>query len=93
MSAPRDPITFAIPLANHEAIVAALHLCAMVGNDNKAVVMVKGVTDDFENFTGIALEDYEDECLEDDDTFSCYEEPTLWVTLWPSQAATDGGAV
>lgn len=91
MSAPLDPITYAIPLVNHEAIVAALHLCAMVGNDNKAVVMFKGVSDDFENFTGVALDDYEPEFLEEDGFFNCYEEPQLWVTV-PQQTVSDGGA-
>ncbi len=90
MSSPLDPITLEIPLVSHEAIVAALHLCAMIQNDNKAVVVVKGVSDDFENFTGISIEDYDEECLEEEGYFSSYDEPTLWVTLW-RPAKEDGG--
>lgn len=91
MSAPRIPAILAIPLATHEAIVAALHLCAMIGNDNRAVVMAKGVSDDFENFTGLYLDDYElDEIIDDDSWFSDYEEPTLFATLDPALPGIGG---
>lgn len=81
MSAPLTPRIFAIPLEDHEAIVAALHLCAMIGNDNHAVVMLKGYNDDFDEFTGVYLSDYETEDLDDPDWFADYADPQLWVTV------------
>lgn len=78
---------FCIPLVGHEAIVGALELCALIDNDNIAVVMVLGYGDDWEEFTGVYLADYERECLDDPDTFACYEQPQLWVSLPEGGAA------
>ena len=63
MSASLSPRTIAIPLGSHDAILGALHLCAIVGNDNIAVVMMKGYGDDWDNFTGVYLDDYDAEML------------------------------
>jgi hypothetical protein len=74
--------TLSIPLLSHEAIVAALVLCDMIGNDTKAVVMIKGYGDDWDHFTGVYLADYElDAIIDDDSWFSDYEAPQLWLTL------------
>lgn len=90
MSAPLSPLGFrgspegiaCIPLDTHEARVAALVLCGMLGNDNKAVVMARGVSDDWENFTGLHIEDYElDDLIEDPSWIDNYEDIQLWVTL------------
>jgi hypothetical protein len=78
---------FVIPLPNHEAIVGALELCAMINNDNRAVVMVLGYGDDWEEFTGVYLGDYERECLDDPDTFACYEQHQLWISVPEGGAA------
>jgi len=87
---PRDPETLSIPLKSHKAIVAALYVTAMVANDNMAVVMVKGYGDDWENFTSLTMEEYED-CLDelhsDKDFFSDYGSPQLWVTVPKGGAA------
>lgn len=82
MSAPLTPRTLVIPLRGHEEIVAALHLCAMLNNDNRAVVMLKGYGDDWENFTGIYLDDYDADALSDPDWFADYGEPQIWVTVY-----------
>lgn len=77
-----------IPLVSHEAIVAALIICDMVGNDNLAVVMVKGYGGDDENYTGVHLSDYElDEIIDDDGWFSDYTNHELWVTVPEGGAA------
>lgn len=82
MSAPLTGPRLAIPLTSHEAIVAALGVAALVGNDNKAVVMARGVSGDFEEFTGISLDDYEfEDLLEDDAWFSDYPEVQLWIEV------------
>ncbi len=82
MSAPLDHRVFVVPLDTHEARVAALVLCGMLGNDNKAVVMARGVSDDFDNFTGLYVEDYElDDLIEDPSWIDNYEDIQLWVTL------------
>lgn len=81
MSVPLTRQTTAIPLHGHREIVAALHACAMIGNDNHAVVMLKGYADDWEAFTGIYLSDYSQDDLDDADCFAGYEEPQLWVTV------------
>jgi hypothetical protein len=81
----RRPVTRIIPLTNHEAIIAALQLTDMIDDDNRAVVMVRGYGGDFDNWTGICLEDYDlDEIVDDDSWFSDYEDPQLWVS-------TEGG--
>lgn len=77
----RNPVTRVIPLADHAAILAALQLCDLVGDDNVAVVMVRGYNEDFEEFTGVYLSDYDlDELVADEDWFSDYEDPQLWVS-------------
>jgi hypothetical protein len=71
-----------IPLTSHEAIVAALGVAALVANDNKAVVMARGVSGDFEDFTGLYLGDYPfEDLMSDDDWFADYPEVELWVTV------------
>jgi hypothetical protein len=71
-----------IPLTSQEAIVAALGVAALVGNDNNAVVMARGVSGDFEDFTGLSLSDYPfEDLVSDDDWFSDYPEVELWVTV------------
>jgi hypothetical protein len=81
MSAPLTHPFLTIPLTSHEAIVAALGVAALVGNDNKAVVMARGVSGDFEDFTGLYLSDYPfEDLLADDGWFSDYPEVELWVT-------------
>ena len=78
----KDPITIAIPLTSHEAVIAGLVLCAMVGDDNKACVMALGVSEDFEEHTGIALDDYDlAELLGDDEWFSDYPDICLCVSF------------
>lgn len=77
----RNPVTRVIPLMSHEAIIAALLLCDLVGNDNVAVVMVRGYNEDFEEFSGVYLSDYElDDIVDDDSWFADYEDPQLWVS-------------
>jgi hypothetical protein len=78
----KESDTLTIPLTSHEAVVAALVLCAMIGNDNKAVVMALGVSGDFKEHTDIALDDYElEELLEDDEWFCDYPDITLCVSI------------
>lgn len=79
--------SFCIPLPHHEAIVGALELCALINNDNIAVVMVMGYGDDWEEYNALYLSEYERECLEDPDTFACYEDHQLWVSLREGGAA------
>lgn len=74
-----------LPLNSHEAIIAALVLCDRIGNDNLAVVMVRGYggasydTPD-PDFTAIYLADYElDEIIDDPDWFADYWDHQLWV--------------
>lgn len=93
MSAPLTRKVVAIPLRSHNEIVAALHVCAMIGNDNDAVVMLKGYAEDWEAFTGIYLSDYCQCELDEADCFAGYEEPQLWVTLRPVPSALEGGAL
>jgi len=82
MSAPLSQPFLKIPLTSHEAIVAALGVAALVANDNKAVVMARGVSGDFEDFTGLYLGDYSFEDLASDDEWFCdYPEVELWVTV------------
>ncbi len=77
----RNPVTRVIPLADHAAIIAALLLCDLVGDDNVAVVMVRGYNEDFDEFSGLYLSDYElDEIVGDEDWFSDYEDAQLWVS-------------
>ena len=80
-----------IPLTSHAAIVAALGVAALVANDNKAVVMARGVSGDFEDFTGLFLGDYPfEDLVSDDDWFTDYPEVELWVTV-SAFAALAGG--
>lgn len=90
MSAPHSSPAFTVrpdgiavvPLDTHEARIAALVLCGMLGNDNKAVVMARGVSDDWENFTGLSIDDYElDELIDDPSWIDNYEDIQLWVTI------------
>jgi len=82
-----NPWCFTIPLDTHEAKVAALVLCGMIGNDNNAVVMARGVSGDWEDFTGLYMEDYElDDLIDDPEWISDYEDMHLCVTL-PKEGA------
>lgn len=81
----KNPVTRVIPLDGHEAIIAALQLCDLIGNDNVAVVMLRGYDDDFENWSGVSLSDYElADIIDETDWFDGYEDPQLWLT-------TEGG--
>lgn len=76
-----NPVTRFILLEGHTAMVAALQLCAMIDDDNRAVVMVRGYGEDFEEWTGIYLSEYSlDEIIDDDSWFSDYEDPQIWVS-------------
>lgn len=52
-------------------IPAALRMAHTVGNDNKFCVMVKGYSEDYDNFTGIYLTDYEEQ--DDEEILSCMD--------------------
>jgi hypothetical protein len=77
----KNPVTRVISLRGHEAIIAALQLCDLIGDDNRAVVMLRGYDEDFEEWTGVYLSDYDlAELTEETDWFDDYEDPQLWVT-------------
>lgn len=67
-------------------IQQALEICKAINNDNIACVMCKGYSEDYNNYTGIYYDDYEEEICTGElgEILAEYTDFELWLTTYES---------